>query len=380
MDTQTRVARGAGAAPRAGRLRVGCIAAAAAEGAGAKASIPSRFETVLNHDAHESNGFGRRTYRFDEPVNDLPGPGAYGKSRTVLNKSQVQLSYSKKGSAAFASESTSAPIGNFRTPGPADYSPVTAKDVQKVTSKASSAAFSAPTAKRLLRVKPGPVGAPGPGAYRPEDAARATLPAPTGGMTSFAPRDVATASPPKSSLPGPGEFDIVTATSGFANAAKKNTNRTKHHAVPAEETRAKAQALASLPASLEQDRNVLPTVLRDVATERREQEQNVLLAPAFKPAPAKPKPRSAVFADTSLDRFGKPTVRYTAHDDAGLGPGAYEPEQKPKRMLVSSSWALSGTSRSDQKPRYAVPGPAFYSAPAQAKKVSHHMQSHDYWS
>ncbi len=175
MDTETRVERAAGAGPRAGRLHVGVRVQTVN---GAKASIPSRFETVLNTDARENNGFGRRTYRFDDPINDVPGPGAYSRSRAIVNKSQVNLSCSSKGSAAFASGTkmgpTLAPTSTF-TPGPAAYSPSDAL-IRNNAWSAPTAAFANPQPRPLLKIKNRSRDAPGPGAYRPEDATAGTRP------------------------------------------------------------------------------------------------------------------------------------------------------------------------------------------------------------
>ena len=146
MELDTRVERAAGAAPRGGKLRVGAHVPTVG---GSKASIPSRFEVVLNADAREANGFGRRTFRFDEPINDLPGPGAYSKPRNITNKSQLTLSCSTKGSAAFAGGSRAPPVHSTYTPGPAAYSP----EKPKAASAAGpSAAFHQPSEKRMLRV------------------------------------------------------------------------------------------------------------------------------------------------------------------------------------------------------------------------------------
>ena len=40
-----------------------------------KASIPSRFETVLHHGATENDGFGSAAMRFRHSEHDTPGPG-----------------------------------------------------------------------------------------------------------------------------------------------------------------------------------------------------------------------------------------------------------------------------------------------------------------
>jgi len=376
MDTETRVERAAGAAPKNGKLRIGAHVPTVG---GAKASIPARFETVLNHDAREANGFGRRTFRFDEPVNDLPGPGAYGRSRAITNKTQLKLSTSTKGSAAFAS--TSKPGGRLPTgaytPGPAAYdqrpSPV------KTAGAGPSPAFKPPTEKRLLRVTAVVKDVPGPGAYRPEDAAP---PKPGGRFTTLAPREVGPITQPATE-PGPGEYLPDSALNPLASYAKSHSHPAPRASTsPAAEMKAKAEARPGLPPAMDSTTlaGPLPPVVREAAKERQERELTHKVAGALKPVDQKPVPKSAAFADTCLDRFGKPTVRYTAGDDGNLGPGCYETEQKPRRMLISSSWALSTVERGGTKPRYAVPGPAYYAPPAAPKKTSHHMLSNAYWS
>jgi hypothetical protein len=380
MDTETRVERAAGAAPRLGKLRIGAHVPTVG---GARASIPARFETVLNHDARESNGFGRRTFRFDEPVNDLPGPGAYGRSRAITNKSQLHLSTSTKGSAAFASSTKAGsklPTGAY-TPGPAAYDPQKpVKGVPSVTKSATgpSPAFKPPTEKRLLRVTAVVKDVPGPGAYRPEDAATAK---PGGRFTTLAPREVGPMTKPAME-PGPGEYLPETALNPIAASASHVRPAPRAMTSPAGDMKAKAEARPGLPPAMDSDAlaGPLPAVVREAARERKERDLQHKVAGALKPVEPKPTPKSAAFADTCLDRFGKPTVRYTAGDDGNLGPGCYETEKRPRRMLISSSWALSAVERGGQKERYAVPGPAYYAPPAQPKKSSHHMLSDGYWS
>jgi hypothetical protein len=378
MDTETRVDRAAGAGTRGGKLRVGAHVPTVG---GAKASIPSRFETVLNTDAREQNGFGRRTFRFDEPINDLPGPGAYSKSRSILNRSQVNLSCSAKGTAAFASNTkgtTLVPTSVF-TPGPAAYCPEKPR-TQAMAGSAPSAAFKNPSDRRMLRVTAVAKPVPGPGAYRPEDYGREK---PGGLMTTQGEREVGPLKGPRLA-PGPGEFQpesYVNPLGSLAAKARSARPRTPPSSPQAAQARAAAAAKTSLPPVMLSDMGRdLPAAVVDAAAERHNRELRTLVAGALRPVEAKPVARTAAFADTSLDRFGNPTVRYTAVDDGNLGPGAYELETKPRRMLISSSWALSAVERGSKKDRWAVPGPAYYSSEPSVNKVSHHMLSADYWS
>ena len=143
----------------------------------------------------------------------------------------------------------------------------------------------------------------------------------------------------------------------------------------------KQDALKTLPPSLTMGhRAELPDMLRSVAVDRAAQSHAAHAAKVTAPPLQKPAPRSAVFADTVLDRFGKPTVRYATHDDATIGPGSYEPDAQPKRMLIGSAWALSGVVRDPPKKSVNPPGPAYYQPASAPKQASHHMMSHDYWS
>ena len=72
-----------------------------------KASIPSRFETVLHHGATENDGFGSAAMRFRGSLNDTPGPGKYlkdsGASTFVWNP-ELKGSISKKGYGGLVSK------------------------------------------------------------------------------------------------------------------------------------------------------------------------------------------------------------------------------------------------------------------------------------
>lgn len=57
-------------------------------------SIPSKFETVLYSGDSEVDGFRSRTVRFKPALADIPGPGAYHSTSTMVSSSD---SHSKKG-------------------------------------------------------------------------------------------------------------------------------------------------------------------------------------------------------------------------------------------------------------------------------------------
>ena len=62
-------------------------------------TIPTRYRT-LHYDRNEPKGFLGTAARFDEPLNDLPGPGYYHGDAAP---DASHPSWSKKGTAAFPS-------------------------------------------------------------------------------------------------------------------------------------------------------------------------------------------------------------------------------------------------------------------------------------
>ena len=72
-----------------------------------KASIPSRFETVLHHGATESDGFGSASQRFRYSDHETPGPGKYGAqthTSTMVWNPEMKGSLSKKGYGGLVSK------------------------------------------------------------------------------------------------------------------------------------------------------------------------------------------------------------------------------------------------------------------------------------
>jgi hypothetical protein len=390
MEVNTQVDRSAGAA-RIGRLHVGAIASSSSPATATKCSIPSRFETVLNTNVREQNAFGSRTFRFDDAVNDRPGPGAYHRGRSLGAKSA--LSTSTKGSAAFAPNFKKdgetyggAPVA----PGPTSYLPFPTDTVVSSKEKKRlpvTAAFRNPQPRRLLKMKDGAKGVPGPCSYLPQDVGAPG--AKCSAMSGKAVREVndTVSNAPRRSL-GPGEyFADSTQLSTFASAGSHGNGRGSHFNKSATArfghdtgVAKKLSAVRQLPTTLGvSQRAPLPGVLGEVAQVRENEEARARQARG-KTVPARPPPKSAMFADTVLDRFGKSTVRYTADDDTRIGPGTYEVDPQPQRMLISSAWALSGATRDDVGSKVHPPGPAYYQVSGDTKKVSHRMLSNDYWS
>lgn len=375
-----------------GKLRTGLVAAQA--GKGAKGSIPTRYETILNQNQREQDAFGRRTCRFDEPVHDLPGPGSYRKSRSIL--SQSAHSFSKQGSSAFAKPvGLPSSVGSLG-PGPGAYTasidirPVQSATTQKTTER-PSAVFAGPSAKPVVHTakKPGPPLGPGeyfsessstlagPCAAMTSKAARCTSPAPAAGGavssgSSRAAKRGAAAAPPSI---GPGSYE----TTKQLAVGVREPNKQSHFMLsginrfgePAAHQSHVGRILSNelppiLAASHDVDRLNVPPVVKEVRDASRVRRERALPQDGtIKPSP--------MFCESNADRFGRPIVRYRAPPSEALGPGSYELEKPARRMLISSAWALSGSTRDGQKDRYQPPGPAYYNPSTSPGRVSHRV-------
>ena len=352
-----------------GKLRVGIIA----HSEGAKASIPSRFETILNTGVRENDAFGRRTYRFNEAENELPGPGTY-KARVSAMKTRSDCSFSKKGSATFVAKvgfPDDAPVQI--TPGPGAYEYVELAAASPTHKP--SAAFAAPSQKHILRLARPPVSVPGPGTYHTEAQNRV----PCAAMTSKSPRRTVTA--PQAFSIGPGEYQSEQMLSTIkvheplkmSCFARSGVDRFGHSA-----------------AGHKVFPTVLPPLMQTNAYEASDDIPPVVVEVA-QSAPAigkedklpqndkKDKKPSSMFSATNLDRFGRPIVHFTAREVDRLGPGSYNLETKQKRLLISSSWALSGVTRTELKDRYQPPGPAYYNPKGMSSHVSHRVSVTATW-
>lgn len=364
-----------GSERRAGKLRTGVLAGHS--GIASKSSIPTRFETILHKDNHEANAFGRRTYRFGEAENMLPGPGAYEKNRSIVKQSEVSVS--KKGSSGFVAPVGLRGHGLSKTPGPGAYSkdcfpPSTAVGGPQSPTKPSPV-FVGPSPKPVLHIAR-PAAAPlGPGQYFEEND-RSTLTAPCAAVMHIGNTKPRTTVYPKHQAVGPGQYEVQ----GFLSVSVKDPMRPSHFSLsgtsrfgtPKTHQDANQRALATnlpplLASSSDVDRLGVPQVVREVQETRWSGPQRNA---ASVQAPRKP---SSMFTETNLDRFGNPITRYTAPPSDALGPGSYDLEEKPRRMLISSSWALSGTKRDEIKDRYQPPGPAYYSPPPTGSRVSHRV-------
>ena len=346
-----------------GHLRIGALAAY--KGLECKASIPSRFETVLNVGQREKNGFGTRTYRFDENENDNPGPGSYSRSRNLAIK--FKANYSKKGSAAFAS-ANKVGIGEDatnQTPGPGSY------EFRNVISQGQghSSMFTLPIPKRLLNDTEKPI-FPGPGKYFIETP---VCHVPCAALCQKGERMIVS--------PGTNGVDYLeehhlscfNKTLDSKNSSSFVSSLGRFGETPKQPLRPNVLPPA-LTATPEIAHSRIPQVVSDVEKLRVTRPERISLAGE------RVAKKSYMFADTLLDRFGRPTVRFTAPQEEPVGPGSYNIEKRKKKMLISSSWALSTSSRDEPKDKYLPPGPAYYHPQQALIRESHRMPYRDAWS
>lgn len=372
-----------------GRLRMGQIVNPTQT---QRASIPSKFETILNTGTREKDGFSRRTHRFDDIENERPGPGFYHRPETCVKDPKGEYT-SKRGTGGFASSEVrfyEAPRPLFVTPGPGRYDGN--KDISASipsslhTGPKCTSSFAVPGPKRA--VPKNTVNLPGPGHYdTPLDEARSNRPNATFKSTTkrndmiLGDRDV----------PGPGHY---------SDAILKHRSVTEVAAAVQERP-----AFVSNPLDPENPRPAPPVTAavfrsntdRDGKMLHKEEPpldpKNLPPVPGMPPAPAAPlsptKPKavqqlgadgeriarpSSMFAPTTLDRFGRPTVKFSLLNNKTPGPGEYEGEEVPKKQLITSSWAMSGVERfpkGKNKRSYKPPGPAFYNPKDQGKQSFH---------
>lgn len=332
---------------------------------GTKASIPSRFETILS-DNREANGFGSRTYRFGISENDLPGPGTYAKVSPGVSTRKSDSNYSANGTSAFASAKRAgfadSPVCS--TPGPGSYTPGYSRSNPHVGGTVS---FSSPVSRRPAVNHS--TATPGPGEYNVALAERRSAcsafsskaprgqPAPVGSSTYLSGAQTSTFGK-----------DVRTSASMVSRTQRFDSGRTRS-APP-------AAHLPPLMASISgySVRTPAPSVVLEVGSAAAASSGAICEQP-----PSVPKP-SPMFADTMLDRFGRPTVRYTIAQPNDIGPGHYEQDTKVRKMLVSSSWALNAVPRDGLQERYQPPGPAYYKADMPARKVSHRSNTTNTWA
>lgn len=313
-------------------------------------SIPSKFETLLPTSHGVNKGFGKSSYRFegDQHVHDLPGPGSYYRPHLSANE---DISFSRKGYGAIVSKT-----------------------------------------ERFSRDPDDDEAIPGPGYYNTSFYAPTTSDFSVGGTSAFkcAPR-AETAGPFGSkNTPSPGQYDLCkthtprykksTKSSSFASETKRGWIIKNESPAPGaykvtENTRwASASGAACAFRSRSQRGNELIP-------------RNHLFTPApgqydgmskpIRPKTEGAKP-SSMFANTSLDRFGRPYLRRTL-DEETPAPGYYDPQPFGALSKSGAVSAFKTSVRKDREARRAVPGPAYYTPNKVADKRSFHLNSGTHW-
>jgi hypothetical protein len=90
-----------------------------------QATIPARFETILFSGPRERKGFSSEARRFNDPENDLPGPGSYDARPAPLTAVKAE-STGKKGYGPLVSSARRFSDRHFYTgPGPGEHGAAT---------------------------------------------------------------------------------------------------------------------------------------------------------------------------------------------------------------------------------------------------------------
>lgn len=330
-----------------GVLHRGFVASPAA-GATTKsaASIPSRFETVLNPLPKESRAFGSQAQRFGttQGEHDLPGvgPGAY---LPLPNMNKQSDSFSKKGYGnGFISKNQRFVLDYERIarPSPAAYD--VPPSVCNTGARRPSSSLAG-TASFLATGHPGAdsvelrraAAAVGPGTYDLQNAPQFNhLPKSSGVFRSTTSRfRQATAT----ATPAPGAYEIA----GTVNLPRNPGAHLRSHA----------------------ERNTLPGLTDFPGV-------GEYSIPPLVGAPPTPY-QSANFAPTTLDRFGRSARSTHSADFVARGPGAYTPTEAKSPYKGMVSVFASKTVRIADAATLA-PGPAFYS-PQYVTKKSFHLNT-----
>eukprot|EP00946_MAST-07B_sp_MAST-7B-sp1_P000428 g428.t1 len=352
----------------------------------AKATIPSRFETVLHHGPTESDGFGSASQRFRYAENSAPGPGAYGKdsqASTFVWNPELKGSISKKGYGGLVSKtnrfSNRAMLEAANMPGPGGSRKRPPKSMLFSRTDFSRGTVSANFA-RPRRYRDEPVvddnRIPGPGSYASHKAKGSAMAGCASGFRSKTSRFKYELGVPFVG-PGPGAHNVEGAVR-FKQAQGRSSG--PQSSFRSQSKRGKQMILSKgIPGPGSYHANVSA----DEAAKQKQALNNLLSkAPVGGIRVLGQKQRRLIseqkrdglhFGSLGSDRFGKPYARKTTQDPVP-GPGAYgnHTQDTRPRALASSSAFLSETKRGIDaqlgggggKP----PGPAFYRPRLKMKK------------
>ncbi|KDO35534.1 hypothetical protein SPRG_00380 [Saprolegnia parasitica CBS 223.65] len=327
----------------AGSVRKGHVQVRPVQHQKPSASIPSKFETILNAGERETNAFGSRTNRFGDAENELPGPGAYYKPPTLLVTTETSGSVSQKGyGTGFVSKVKRFSNQTYETvPGPGQYTS-SLPDKPSFNRRIGLSSF-APTERSNNQASSN---VPGPGNYNVKEP-RHNAPSGRSAFVSKSHRGFV----PRSDVPAPGQYENPIELGrdadwdrpqGIFRSSVKRVETPKTLAVPG------------------------PGAYGVEAAEKHLLRDTIAQAQA-----------SSMFKKGAADRFGHLSSRKGDAVDVP-GPGAYD-GSAPQSTAVVSSVFKSSTKRGQDLLRGKAPGPAFYKPAVSPTKRSHLLNGTKKW-
>ncbi|KAJ8323783.1 O(6)-methylguanine-induced apoptosis 2 [Batrachochytrium dendrobatidis] len=349
-------------------------------------SIPTKFQT-LHYDDSEERAFNSTSQRFEQRIDDLPGPGYYAEAAEKL-EGVFDVSTSKRGyGIGFASHSrrfAKLPIDSKSTLdiSPAQYRPRTPIYSFSVAHSLSSS-FHTPTSKlvsdngrsadvssQFVRTQWAIKPTPGPGEYTPSIMKKGRKhygQHESGAVSVFKSRTtrsdlIGDKSSSVRQVPPPGSYNIVRAegltqkSCAAAQAAFKATSRqslVSHHGkIPG-------------PGAYE----IVPTKPNFKPSLRRGRAGTIALAPV--------RPHTPLSSQTAVPGSGMTPVAFP-------GPGHYNIAQCTNNLYPSGPILQSNFV--SKAPRFAdafqsnIPGPGFYHPIGDIKSRSFHLNMNNQWS
>ncbi len=327
-----------------------------------RASIPSKFETVLHFGSREVNAFGNRCTRFASGSIDTStvGPGQYWSKPTLLKTADTCGSVSKKGyGVGFISKtkrfSNRKELESAHAPGPGDYkwSPSFQTRIDFSASNASRA-FAETKSSGAFG---GMHATPGPGAYAVgAKYTKRTSKMPSSSFKTNSKRgDYAI-----SETPAPGSYNVA---SSWMPAHPKGMKRGK-----------RSPPLSSMFCSTtnRQDALRVPGMMhtpgpgayegKTVAPKRRGEDRG-----------------SSFFSNEGHDRFGRPYNKKST-EQVAPGPGSYASEYRyVEKQMVGGSAFKSNVPRISRNRGAKPPGPAYYRPEVQNAQKSFLLNTKKTW-
>ncbi|OQR97628.1 hypothetical protein ACHHYP_10151 [Achlya hypogyna] len=307
------------------------------------ASIPSKFETILNAGERETNAFGSRTNRFGDAENELPGPGAYYKPPTLLVTTEMSGSVSQKGyGTGFVSKVKRFSNQTYEAvPGPGQYTATLPEkpSFNRRIGLSSFASTERPNNQTAASV-------PGPGNYNVREP-RHNAPSGRSAFVSKSNRGFL----PRADGPAPGQYETQVdlgrdhdwdRPQGIFRSNVKRVETPKTLAVPG------------------------PGAYGVEAAEKHLLRDTIAQAQA-----------SSMFKKGAADRFGHLSSRKGEVLDVP-GPGAYDGNALGSSAAISSVFK-SSTKRGHDLQRGKAPGPAFYKPAVSPTKKSHLLNGTKKW-